>query len=606
MLNKPLLVVDTETNEGAIKGSLTDLWCIGIYNPQTKTKGLRFHGDITEVQRLLDTHTVIFHHAAFDIWVLESLGYTVTDFHDTMMMSYCLFPHNEHGLRALGDTYECEVTKTDFHDFSQYSEEMGEYCMNDCESTYNIFEKMYPLVLADSAVNSIYQTELEFVRVLIELRHNGVMIDTSSWKSIIGEVQNKQDELLAQILKLVPLAPVKRVTTKNPRPADKVCTEDDMELGKFIFNETKEGEKGVEWTYTKVEKFNPGSSDQLAWAFTHLYGWEPKKFSAKTGKPTVNAEVVELLNNDLAKLIESYSEFSKLTSTFGESLLGLISDDGRLRANFNPIRTATGRLSCSQPNLQTIPNKGDYGSKLRDLFVAPEGKLLVGCDVDSFQMRILAWYLHKYCGSMPDAHALWNDFNTNPSPDPHQAKADLVGLTRKEGKTLNFSVLFGAGLMKVSKQLNRSVRETKAILKRDAAKNPSLPKLIKAIQDKCRQRDGYVYSMYGRRGYYPEIHSSDRAKSSHAERQAFNFVIQGTEADIVKKWSIKVRNESNDRWLVAKLVLQIHDELLWEVDEDDADEFMTVVQKCLQESNYLPGLKLTGTPKKGKSWGEVH
>jgi DNA polymerase-1 len=160
--------------------------------------------------------------------------------------------------------------------------------------------------------------------------------------------------------------------------------------------------------------------------------------------------------------------------------------------------------------------------------------------------------------------------------------------------------------MKVSKQLNMSVKDTKILLKKDAAKNPSLPKLIKMIQQKCRDRQGYVYSMYGRRGYYPDIMLDDGAKRSHAERQAFNFVIQGTEADIVKKWSIKVQKAINDHWIDAKLVLQVHDELLYEVDENDADSFMEIVQKCLQDSNFLPGLKVTGTPKKGRTWGEVH
>jgi DNA polymerase I-like protein with 3'-5' exonuclease and polymerase domains len=354
MLNTKYLVVDTETNAGSIKGNLTDLWCIGFYDPYENFKYLYADYELGRegvkkfIQELFDTHTLIFHHAAFDIWVLESFGFTVTDFHDTMMMSYCLFPGQEHGLKALGERYDCEVTKTEFNDFSHYSDEMGEYCMNDCESTWNIFEKMLPIVESDNKVNNIYQVELEFVRDLIGLRNNGVFVDLFDWREVIKEVQAKQDELHSKIMSLFPLCPNKPVKTKNPRPADKVCTEDTLELGKFVFDNETDGV----WTYKKVEEFNPGSSDQLAYAFTKLYGWKPTKFSDKTGKATVNNEVVESLNYPLANIITNYSELAKLTSTFGESMLDKVGEDGRIRPSFNPTVTLTGRLSCSGVNVR--------------------------------------------------------------------------------------------------------------------------------------------------------------------------------------------------------------------------------------------------------------
>jgi DNA polymerase I-like protein with 3'-5' exonuclease and polymerase domains len=559
-----------------------------------------------DVQWMLDNHKVIFHHAAFDIWVLESFGFYINEFHDTMLMSYCINPSGEHSLRALGGSLECEVTKTEFSDFSKYSEEMALYCRNDCRSTWEIFSKLASQITSDTRLRDLYTNiEIPFVRELISLRNNGVFIDKSNWEGIIKEVEAKQGELLSQIMRLFPLVPGKLVKTKNPRSADTICDENNLELGKYVFIDTEDKDGKAVYNYKKVERFNPGSSDQLAYAFTKLYGWEPKKFSPKTGKPTVDSDVVESLDNPLATLIVKYAELAKLTSTYGTSLLELISEDGRLRATFNPTTTLTGRLSCSKPNLQNIPSNGEYGSQLRNLFVASPGKVLVGCDVDAFQMRILAWYLNNVCKT-PDSKVLFNDFNNNPNPDPHQTKADLLGVTRKEGKTLNFGILFGMGVNKLANQLGISAKDAKLLLMKDAKKNPSVNLLRNMVVGRCKAREGYIYTMYGRRGYYPDILSSDKGKQSHAERQAFNFIIQGTEADIIKQWTIKVSKVINDEWLNAKLILQVHDELLWEVSPEDADRLMIVVQDALQNSEFLPGLKVTGTPKKGLSWGEIH
>ena len=589
--------MDTETTPIGVFP--VKLHCIGVFNPNTNQSYLMFNTD--DAQSLFDKYDVVFHNAAYDVNVLRQLGLKIDihHVHDTMLMSYCIRPDGTHSLTGLCDYYDVAHKKTSHEDFSEYTNEMGDYCLNDCVATWEVYEHLIELL---PQVNQIYIIERNFIDCIIELNNNGVHIDDTVWRDTLAVTQGTLDAIDYDILKLVPLVPSKKVVTKNPRNADTVCDLGDLTLGKFVFVE----ESDSKFTYAKVEEFNPSSADHVAWALRVLYNWEPTSFSDKTGKPTVDKETLSELNYPLAKLLTQRSDLNKILTTYGESLLEKVRE-GRLYGSFNQTVTKTGRLSSSSPNLQNIPSKGEVGSVIRNSFVAPEGKLLVGCDVDAFQLRILSWYLHHCLGDkLNDANALFDNFNTSENPDPHQAKADLLGITRKEGKTLNFAVLFGAGTNKIAGMLGKSLKETKELLNKDKELNPSISTLQEMTVNGCKYLKGQVFDLYGRRGYYPDILSTSREKSSGAARQAFNFIIQSTEATIVKLWLTMCLNDVQAALLDAKLILQVHDECLWEVSPSDADDLCLILQSRLQDTGFLPGLKLTGTPVIGKSWGETH
>lgn len=596
------MIVDTETNSEAINGHLTDLWCIGMYCPDKDERYLftDYENKRQEIQDIFNTHNIVMHNASFDLWVLRHYGFDIEDFDDTMIMSYCIRPDGSHSLAGLGELYHVKVKKTEHEDFTQYSDEMGEYCLNDCVATYEIYRSMLPKM---SKVMDIYKIEREFIECIIDLNHNGIFMDLANWETVIKEVEEASEQTKSEIMNLIPLVPSKSVKTKNPRSDDTVCTEDNLELGKYVFVE--QDDEGY-FTYKKVENYNPGSSDQSVWALSKLYGWEPTAYSEKTGKPKLDKEVLGELDYELSALLLKHAKTNKIVTTYGTSLLEKVSDK-RLRGNFNQTVTRTGRLSSSNPNLQNLPGRGEIGEKIRHLFICPPDKVLVGCDVDSFQMRILAWYLHHCLGDkMPDANALFDEFNNNPEADPHQAKADLLGIERSIAKNCNFGGVFGFGPQKFAKMSDISLDRAKEIIDLELKHNPSLPKLKEMVWTATRFLKGYCYDLYGRRGYYPDILSSDYALKGQAERRAFNFCIQSTEASIIKLWTIYNSQSIKKQNIRAKLILQVHDEILYECEPEDADKLCSVIQSNLQDSDFLPGLKVTGTPSIGKSWGECH
>jgi DNA polymerase I-like protein with 3'-5' exonuclease and polymerase domains len=503
----------------------------------------------------------------------------------------------EHGLRAWGEHFNFPKGECDYD--AGWCEEMKKYLHKDTELTWKVFEHLFPKVIGDEALKKCYYNiDLPFTRQIIELNHNGVLINRGGWQEVIDELKPLLDEVNTKIVELYPLVPSKKVTTKNERNPDTTCTEFNLGLGKFVF--VSKDDNG--YTYKKVEPFNPNSTDHVAYALKSLYNWVPEKFSEKTGKPQVTSDILEELGYPLAELLTEQSKLDKLVSTYGEALLEKVSDDGRMRASFNNCITLTGRLSSSSPNLQNIPSKGETGDKLRSLFVAPEGRKLVGIDIDAFQMRIFAWYLHTFCND----DNLFNEFNTNDDADPHTVTANLIGVERKVGKTINFGSIFGIGAAKMSNSLKIPETQAKGYLDKLRQAFPAFFNVKETVWKRARENRGNVYTLYGRKGYYPDIVSNDKSKSSRAERQAFNFIVQGTEADLIKIWCNTTYKFIQEHSLDAKLILQVHDEVLYETSEEDAPKLVAYLNWLINGYDWLPELRLKATANVGTTWHDVH
>jgi DNA polymerase-1 len=321
------------------------------------------------------------------------------------------------------------------------------------------------------------------------------------------------------------------------------------------------------------------------------------------GLESSDAEALEECTHPLSSKLLAYRKLTKLTGSFGEGLLKRVHPDGRLRASFNQCVTRTGRLSCSKPNLQQIPSKGETGDTMRSLFVADEGNVLVGIDADSMQMRVYALYLALLVPENEDAWVLFNDFNNNPEADPHQALADLVGIQRGIAKTLNFATLFGASPAKAARTAGTTEREMEGIMKQKETLFPSDKLLNEGIIQACKSNNGVLHDLYGRAGYYKDLYSRDWAFKGKAERQTFNFVIQGTEASVLKGVGIECRKRLGS---LAKMVLFVHDEFVFECKKENADEVRQILDTVFNDVPWLQSLKFSGTAHIGDSWHEIH
>jgi len=593
-------VIDTETNGGALDNNLTNIWAVGVYD-----SCLQQYQVFTEPDPLFNClaaseEALIFHNAPFDLWVIQRFcGYLpplAREIHDTMILDYLLDQSRPHSLEECAK--RAGTFKMESPNFDELSDEMLEYLKQDVMSTWEVFQHLYPQLTYQ--LRHIYALEQAFLLPMTELNHNGMKTSIDSWKAALEQITIEREENREEILSLVPVSMGKTVITKRLRSPETVCTPDDLQLGKYVYQGVTDDGRH---SYTLVVPFNPGSTTQRIDALQRLYGWEPTELTLK-GAAKCDKNVLDSLDYPLARLLQKSQEVGKLYSTYGESLLEKIHSNGRIYTHFNGVVTLTGRLSSSEPNLQTIPSSG-AGVALRGMFVADEGKVLIDTDLDQFQLRILAWYLLQCVGmGRGDVHAMVTDFNDNPKPDPHQVTADLLGVARHTGKTINFGVLFGMGCRKLARSLKISEREARTLLRTQTEKQPSIDELRRYIIEISRSNGGYVFSAFGRRGYYPDLLSKDGGLRSHAERQCFNFVIQGTESDLIKHIISKCYERS--RHLHAKLVLQVHDEFIFEVNEIEAAEMRQIIYSVINIPKLLPGIKLSGTPKIGRNWYETH
>jgi DNA polymerase-1 len=331
-----------------------------------------------------------------------------------------------------------------------------------------------------------------------------------------------------------------------------------------------------------------------------LYNWRsPSK--TKGGKEQMTAEILSQLSFPLAEIYCQWKKLSKQITTYGEAFLKHVEPDGRIRTNYNNTVTKTGRLSSSAPNTQNIPSKGELGDTTRKLFIAPPGYKLIGVDVSAFQVRILAHYL-SYVDD-PSAYLLANEFNNNNNADPHQKIADLCGVTRSAAKTVLFGNIFGQESKSLSKKLKLSEEETQEIINRIKSNFPAIDKLRVALWQTCANDKGLIHDLFGHAMYYPEILSKREYDVAKAKRQSFNAIIQGTEASIMKIISNALLPYCRDGRV--KMVLHVHDEIVFECLESLVPEFSTVLRNVFTR-RYLSRVILDCNVKIGNNWYEVH
>ena len=351
------------------------------------------------------------------------------------------------------------------------------------------------------------------------------------------------------------------------------------------------------------EKFNILSPKQLGHILFDKMGLPPVK-KTKTGYST-NAEVLEKLRWQ-APIVEDvleYRQYTKLSSTYVEGLTKVIAADGRIHTSFQNTVTATGRLSSAEPNLQNIPVRTELGAELRKMFVPGAGNVLVDADYSQIELRLLA----HIAG---DAHMIaafreGEDIHTITASQVFGVPPELVTRQmRSAAKAVNFGIVYGISAFSLAQDIGVTPAQAKAYMEKYFEKYAGVRAYMTDIVEQAK-RDGYVSTLMGRRRWLPELKSSNFNTRSFGERVALNMPIQGTAADIIKLAMVRVHRRLKAEGLAARLVLQVHDELIVECPEAEAERVARLLTEEMEGVVSL-SVPLTAEAHAGRSWAEAH
>ncbi len=513
------------------------------------------------------------HNIKYDAEVLICNGFKICgiDF-DTMVASYVINPeYKQHNLAYLCQTY-LNYRKKTYNDIVGKGKNQisfrdvdiniaKEYCCEDSDMSYRLFEVLkHELIKADN-IGLFYDIEIPLIYVLIDMELTGIKIDVKLFQEMSVEFE-------------------KRLET----------------LTKEIYRET-----GLE--------FNINSPQQLSYVLFEKLKLPVLKKTTKTKSYSTDVKVLKQLASSgpykVPSMLLEYRTISKLKSTYLDSLVRLVNPKtGRIHTSFNQTVAATGRLSSSNPNLQNIPVRGEVGREIRKGFVAEDGHFLVSADYSQIELRIFAHYSED--PKMIDAFQNDQDIHTKTAmeilglQDPREVGPDI----RRVAKAINFGIIYGMGPHKLSEELGLDFATAKSYIDAYYQKYPGVLTYRTQMIEKAR-RDGYVTTLFNRRRYLPNIRSENKGLAAEAERAAINTPIQGTAADLIKKAMINIHKRLQGEGLRTKMLLQVHDELLFEVPRGELEVAQSLIKEEM-EGVYELRVPLKVDMGYGENWDEAH
>jgi DNA polymerase-1 len=505
------------------------------------------------------------HNIKYDIIVLRREGIDVQGpVFDTMVAAYLLNPNKpNHSLEEVSLEYLSYRKKTfpevlgKRSSFSEVPlEEAVPYACDDAGMSFELKE-ILSVKLRENGLDKLYSDiEEPLIYVLADMEMAGMKIDLNKIGEISKELERELDGITRRIYFLA----------------------------------------GCE--------FNINSPKQLGDILFHNLGLQPGK-KTKTGFSTGMGVLEELAQtHELPREILNYRSLNKLKTTYIDVLPALINPGtGRIHTSFNQTVTATGRLSSSEPNLQNIPVKGDWGRRIRETFVAEENNLLLSADYSQVELRILA-HLSNDEGLI-EAFRGDLDIHSRTASEIFGTPADRVTAdVRRIAKTVNFGVIYGISPFGLSETLSISREEAKDYIDRYFNRHPGVKSYIEKCLEEARGK-GYVATIFGRRRAVPEIRSKNSNTRQQGERLAINSPIQGTAADIIKIAMINIQKKVIESGLKAKMILQVHDELLFELPTPELEAVKGIVREEME------GVVALSVPLRvginyGKNWAEAH
>ncbi len=351
-------------------------------------------------------------------------------------------------------------------------------------------------------------------------------------------------------------------------------------------------------------EFNINSPKQLADVLFDTLKLTSKK-KTKTGRSTDNRVLQDLQDvHPIITHILEHRSLSKLKGTYTDALQDLIYEKtGRIHTSFNQTVAATGRLSSSDPNLQNIPIKSEDGAKIREAFVAERGHMLISADYSQIELRLLAHLSQD--PTLLQSFKEDFDIHTKTAMELFEIKKDEVTIEKRRiAKTINFGIIYGMGATKLAQELHIKRAEAMKYIKSYFAKYTSIKKYTEEVIEKARE-NGYVETLFKRKRYIPDISSQDPMLRSFAERVAVNTPIQGTAADLIKIAMIRIDEIIQKQKLTSKMILQVHDELVFEVPNNEVEMIKAMIKNEMENVTHLD-VPLKVEIGGGKNWMEAH
>jgi DNA polymerase I len=506
----------------------------------------------------------------FDMQVLAENGINLNGvWFDTMLASYVLNPSRQgHGLDALAMEHlnhkmisYSDVTGSGKmqKNFSHVEiEEASRYACEDADATWLLRQKFAPLLAENEVETLFHQIEMPLVPILADMESHGVLLDTHLLAGLSTDFSSRMAALEERIFELAGTS----FNLNSPK-----------QMGEVLFErmELKTG----------------------------------KKTKGKTGWSTDNEVLTTLAEeHEIARLILDYRGVSKLKSTYSDALPRLVHPrTGRVHTSYNQTVTSTGRLSSSDPNLQNIPIRSDEGRMIRHAFIAPPGHVILSADYSQIELRVLA----HLSGDPVFCHAFENDedIHTRTASEVFGLFPEMVtSEMRRQAKTINFGIIYGQGAFSLAKQLGIARKTAEEFI---AAYKERHRQAVGFLEDCIRQAEekSFVTTILGRRLPIPDITSSNGNIRAFAQRNAINYPIQGSAADIIKSAMIRVDSRIRAEGLQSRLIMQVHDELVFEVLHEELLRMERLVEEEMSKAADVR-VPLKVDISHGANWSEAH
>ena len=578
MMKQEIVAFDTET-EGlnALETDIVGIsfsWQkgIGYYLPVKNNKSV--HEKSFEILKPFFESTEIIkvgHNIKFDIQVLHKYNVKVSSpIYDTMVAHYLINPDMRHNLDTLSESYlnyspisiESLIGKKGKNQISMRDvsiDKITDYASEDADITLQLKSIFDKEIEVNNLGKIFYDIEIPMINVLSEMETEGIKIDTSYLEKLDKEFEEDLEKLKKEIFK---------------KSGEEFNLNSPKQLGEILFDKLK-----------LVSK--------------------PKK--TKTGQYSTSEEVLSSLAND-HKIIEDILEWrslDKLQNTYVKSLPNEVSSlTNRVHSSFNQTVTTTGRLSSNNPNLQNIPIRTANGQKIRRAFI-PRGSdyILMAADYSQIELRVIASMSNEE--NMIDAFVNNQDIHTMTASKIYNV--DPENVTREQrgnAKTVNFGIIYGVSAFGLSQQTDLNRSESKVMIDNYFLNYPGLKKYMSDQIDFARN-NGYVETIMGRRRYLQNINSQNNMLRSSSERNAINAPIQGSAADIIKIAMININSELKKQSLKSKMLLQVHDELVFDVHKSEKDQIKDIVKTTMESAVKLK-VPLKIDLEFGKNWLEAH
>lgn len=496
----------------------------------------------------------------------------LSNYYDITLAHYLLQPEMRHALDMLSATYlkheaapspatrqtSRRNSKTPIADEAEMEESVGRWVCEQADITLRLQRPLHQAVVDEGMEGLLREVELPLAMVLADMELCGVRLDTKALADAEKDMEQRLDTLEKDIHELA------------------------------------------------GEKFNVGSPAKVGEILFDKLGLDPKAKKTKTGQYSTAEDVLEKIapKHPIVGMIMRYRAMKKLLNTYLSALPAAINPaTGRVHTNYNQTVTATGRLSSSAPNLQNIPVRDDEGREIRRAFIAEPGCLFMSADYSQIELRLLADFskdpiMTEAFRHDKDVHAI------TAAKIYHKNPEDVTKEERRNAKTANFGISYGISAFGLSTRLGIPRAEAKEIIDNYFATFPTIKRYMEDSMDYAREK-GYVETRMGRRRYLPDISSRNPTVRGYAERNAVNAPLQGTAADIIKVAMIRIHDEIRKRGLKSRMIMQVHDELNFNVPESEAGEMQELVTRLMEES-WKGDVRLTVGCGTATNWLDAH